>query len=226
MSCFYFLLQRENRHSMFKELTHIVDFNPAEYLKIRYKINLRKLGENAGVPQGRENIIIYELIYGNIIKLSSVISEPYYFLGRSEDEIYTLVMIDSTLPNNRFISVLHWLKYNISENNHDGETKSSYIAPNPKINKYGQQYTFLLYKQKGIQNCLIRDIFQSNDLKYRGNFNLKEFEQNNKLELVGVNFFYCQRDRDRNSNKRKNNLDLILLDPKFASSKQAILKDY
>ena len=133
-------------------------------------------------------------------------------------------MLNSSRPYySRTSSVLHWLIVNIRNNNiHSGEVKSSYMAPNPKLNE-NDQCTFLVYKQNTNHECIIRSNFLTNNFRHRENFNLDEFERNNNLQLFVVNFFNCQRPLKKNS---KPDLQKLILDPKLKGAKKLILQNY
>ena len=215
-------------------MEHIIDFNPSEQLKLVYSMNSRAFGQTSS--NGESNVL-FRVFLGNVLDISKVVEvpkiiwEPERFLNvlnvneSCKNEFFTIVMIDSTIPYNRLSSVIHWLKCNISRDNQEGETKSIYIPPNPKINKSNQQYTFLLYKQNQKQNCLIRDKFQANDLKHRAQFNLKEFEKTNKLALTAMNFFYSERYRNFSKNKSVLDLTKNLLDPNMENKRKQFLKE-
>lgn len=64
-----------------------------------------------------------------------------------------------------------------------------YISPGPGDNTGTHRYVFLLYKQKnGHQEFKPMEHEQR---EHRRRFNIREFEAENHLEVVTVNFFCC-----------------------------------
>lgn len=75
-----------------------------------------------------------------------------------------------------------------TENQH-----TPYIGPGPGKNTGTHRYVFLLYQQKnGKQEFKPMD---SEEKAHRRQFQLREFEAENQLELVTVNFFTCLTSR-------------------------------
>lgn len=72
---------------------------------------------------------------------------------------------------------------NAKENQH-----TPYIGPGPGENTGTHRYVFLLYKQEGKQEFKPMEHEQR---EQRRKFQVREFEAENKLELITANYFCC-----------------------------------
>ena len=198
-------------------------------LIVTFQVDQRKLGLGLGYLNDGNNIITHHVLLGNSVQLNYVMNAPTFNFNAENDCYYTLVMLNScnrSNNNSRENSILHWMLVNIPGNNMlGGEVKSQYIAPNPSINTE-DRYVLLMFQQTSdYQSYLsLQNRFTSRNVNDRDRFNLKEFENDYKLELVALNFFFCQGVQ----RKRKLDLDLqkCLVDPRYSQTKKSLFKDF
>jgi hypothetical protein len=195
---------------MFNELHSVIDALPAQILSLQYSMRGRTIATKTAL---KEDFTI-SVNLGFHMKVDLVLNEPVVKWGYEPESYYTLVMVDpdATLHDDiKSHCVLHWLVVNIpGDRIFEGEDIVQYTAPNPRMGANPHRFIFLLFKQICFNDFSKFMKHQSSDLRQRGVFNLRLFENTFELILVAVNFFYGERSvpscikSDNSDNFRKN----------------------
>ncbi|KAG1047277.1 hypothetical protein G6F43_010265 [Rhizopus delemar] len=156
------------------------------------------------VPEGFSPLTLLDIKYssgedvalGNFIKPSDSAEAPKVnFIAPDKDSQYTLLMVDPDAPskeNPKLSPYRHWVVVNIPSSTDFAAASqmASYIGPAPPPNTRDHRYIFLLYKQPAKYSN-----FQALS-EEPSKFDYKAFVQNNKLELVSVNFFISRNENN------------------------------
>ncbi|KAG2198640.1 hypothetical protein INT47_001779 [Mucor saturninus] len=139
-----------------------------------------------------------DVALGNELTPQDTTQQPsIFFVAPDESAYYTLVMTDPDAPSvqdKKFGPWRHWVVVNISGSDLETAKKAEnqqtpYIGPGPGENTGTHRYVFLLYQQKAGKQDF--KPMEHEEKAHRRLFQLREFEAENQLELVTVNFFTC-----------------------------------
>ncbi|KAI5479408.1 PEBP-like protein [Pseudohyphozyma bogoriensis] len=112
---------------------------------------------------------------------------------------YTLVMVDPDAPtrsDSHYSPIRHLVVTGLKGGEWTaevGETLSSYIGPNPPVKTGYHRYIFLVYENT-LESGLLPEqrTIPGNEIMQRIQWDFAGFVEENKLKLVGVNFFEAQ----------------------------------
>ncbi|CAO3630421.1 unnamed protein product [Cunninghamella blakesleeana] len=128
---------------------------------------------------------------GNRFTPQEAVKAPEVTFIPSEEAEYTLFLVDPDAPSRedpKYGLCRHWVATYSPEGSQEQMNithQNTYLGPAPPADTGDHRYIFLLYKHK-LKNENIQVLAE----KERINFNVKQYADDNHLELVGVNFFY------------------------------------
>ncbi|KAI5475461.1 hypothetical protein MNV49_001352 [Pseudohyphozyma bogoriensis] len=171
------------------------NFKPSVFLQIEFLTASVQLGNNLKPSEGAEEP-----------RISFLPADPL-----SIGDTYTLLSFDPDAPSRedqKFGPWRHWIigglkPLSVDElSAHDvkeqglvqksEEALAPWVGPSPGQGTGLHRYCFLLYKQTKALLPMGQAGIKSNERPDRRNFDVKRYADENGLELVGANFFYCE----------------------------------
>lgn len=143
---------------------------------------------------------------GNKLTPKETAPYPALAFAADPDSTHSVVVLDPDAPVRSFPifgTACHWIQANIKCSGEPGSTKvealdsslTPYGGPGPPPFMGFHRYVFLLYKHttaEGVKPLEAQATVKNNTIPQRMWWNLEAFVKENKLEIVGVNYFLAK----------------------------------